>query len=205
VSYLSGIHLLLVLLPGFSTAWIVSALTVTQPRTELDKIIEALVYSFVVYAICVSIFGFPQLETLLVQEAPDSTLIGQAKWYLLASLVLSVLLGLGISWLITNDALTNWLRARGVTARSSRASVWSDVFHTVDGYVIVEFTDGRRLRGWPQHFSDTPDEGSLFLVQASWIRDDGSSVDVEGPGILVTKNLPIQTIMFVSGVPADAE
>jgi hypothetical protein len=200
MSYFSGIHLLLVLLPGFLAAWIVSSLTIGQTRSEFDKVIEALVYSFIVYAICVVIFGFTDLGAFLAQDNFSDSLIQQAKWPILTSLILSVALGLALSWSITNDKITNGLRALGITARSSRASVWSDVFHTVDGYVLIEFDDGRRLMGWPQHFSDTPEDGSLFLTRAAWIEEDNARVEIEGPGILVTKNLPIQTIMFLNGI-----
>jgi hypothetical protein len=75
------------------------------------------------------------------------------------------------------------------------------VFHTVYGYVSIEFGDGRRLRGWPQHFSDTPEEASVFLTRAAWILDDGTAIEIAGPGILVTKNYVIQTIMFLDPVP----
>ena len=72
--------------------------------------------------------------------------------------------------------------------------MWSDVFHDITTFVIIEFTDGRRLRGWPRYFSDTPEEGSIFLEHAAWILDDVTPVEIEGPGILETNNLPIQTI-----------
>jgi len=121
-----------------------------------------------------------------------------AKWNIALALALSILLGLLVSWLVTNDWLTSFLRTCGVTARSSRASVWSDVFHTVEGYALIEFIDGRRLRGWPLHFSDTPDEATLFLTQAAWISDNGALAEIDGPGILITKNYTIQTISFLT-------
>jgi hypothetical protein len=131
--------------------------------------------------------------------------LGPAKWNIALALGTSIVLGIAVSWLVTNDWLTSVLRKLGVTARSSRASVWSDVFHTVEGYALIEFTDGRRLRGWPQHFSDTPEEASLFLAQAAWILDDGEPVEIEGPGVLITKGFPIQTISFLAPIPKTAE
>lgn len=205
---LAGIHILLVLLPGFLTAQIVSFLTVTSQRSELDKVIEALVYSFIIYAACVLILGFPALGILTVEVPADAAVLqnslASAKWNIALTLAMSIVLGLAVSWLVTNDWLTSVLRKFGVTARSSRASVWSDVFHTVDGYALIEFTDGRRLRGWPQHFSDTPEEASLFLTQAAWILDDGAPVEIEGPGVLITKSFPIQTISFLAPIPKTA-
>ena len=127
MSYLTGIHVLLVLLPGFVTAQIVSSLTVTSQRSELDKIIEALVYSFIIYSGCVLILGFPALGILTVEAPANSATLRQsfepAKWNIALALAMSIVLGLAVSWLVTNDWPTSVLRKFGVTARSSRASV----------------------------------------------------------------------------------
>ena len=82
-------------------------------------------------------------------------------------------------------------------------SVWSDVFHDIRAYVFVEFADGRRVRGWPRYFSDTPEEGSIFLEQAAWLREDGTPEEIEGPGMLITRNMPILNFSFVSPVKAN--
>jgi hypothetical protein len=42
-------EVLLILLPGFVTSWILVSLTVRPSQTDFDKIIEALFYSFVIY------------------------------------------------------------------------------------------------------------------------------------------------------------
>src|SRR5579859_1889527 len=47
-----AVQVLLILLPGFVTSRVVLALTVRPSVTDLDKIIEALFYSFAVYVIC---------------------------------------------------------------------------------------------------------------------------------------------------------
>ncbi len=122
-----------------------------------------------------------------------------ARRFIISAFATSALLGLVVSYLVTNDVLTRVLRAIKVTKRSSRISVWGDAFHDIDQFVIVEFTDGRRARGWPRLFSDTPDEASLFHEKASWILDDGTPVDIKGAGLLITKNMGIQTVSFVDG------
>ena len=122
-----------------------------------------------------------------------------ARRFIIWAFVVSTVLGLGVSFLVTKDWLTGVLRKAGITRRSSRISVWSDAFHDIDQFVIVEFTDGRRAQGWPRLFSDTPDEASLFLEKASWILDDGTPVDIKGAGLLITKNMGIQTVSFVDG------
>ena len=175
---LQGLQILLILLPGFVTSWIVLALTVRPPQTELDKIIEALFYSFVTYFLSVLVLGIQPFVVILTQRGGSEMQLGvdvsALRQFVLWSFLISVVMGLVISALNTNDLPTRFLRWAHITRRSSRASVWSDVFHDITAFVIIEFTDGRRLRGWPRYFSDTPEEASLFLERAAWLLDDGT-------------------------------
>lgn len=201
-----GLQILLILLPGFLTSWIVLALTVRPPQTELDKIIEALFCSFVTYFLSILVLDVQPIVVTLTQTDAGQAQLGvdvkAFRQFVFWTFLVAVVLGLGVSFLNTNDIPTRFLRWARITKRSSRATVWSDVFHDITTFVIIDFTDGRRLRGWPRYFSDTPEEGSIFLERAAWILDDGTPVEIEGPGILVTKNLPIQTISFWSGIQA---
>lgn len=163
------LQVLVILLPGFVTARIVQTLTVRSRQTEFDKVIEAFLYSFIVYVIFAVLF--PQL------------VLTDRKGIVVLALI-AIILGLLVSALITNDLPTRFLRWVKVTTKSTRSSVWSDVFHDITQYALVEFKDGRRLIGWPRYFSDTPEEASVFLENAAWVLDDGSSVQIEGPGIL---------------------
>lgn len=202
-----GLQIFLILLPGFLTSWIVLALTVRPPQTELDKIIEALFYSFVTYFLSILILGIQPIVVTVTQTGGSQVQLGidvtAFRQFVFWTFLIALTLGLGISFLNTNDIPTRFLRRARITRRSSRATVWSDVFHDITTFVLIEFTDGRRLRGWPRYFSDTPEEGSIFLEHAAWILDDGTPVEIEGPGILITKNLPVQTISFLSGVRAE--
>ncbi len=197
-----AIQILLILLPGFFCARIVGALTARSQVTDFDKIIEALFYSFFVYFFCVAIMG---ASPILIEPRTGSYWnaiefdLQSARKFIIWAFITSALLGLAVSFLGANDLLTRFLRKIRVTKRSSRISVWSDAFHDIDQFVIVEFTDGRRARGWPRLFSDTPDEASLFLEKAAWILDDGTPVDIRGAGLLITKNMAIQTVSFVNG------
>jgi hypothetical protein len=50
---------LLVLLPGFLCAKLIRWLCPRPQQTEMEKVVDALLYSFVIYAIFVLIFGVP--------------------------------------------------------------------------------------------------------------------------------------------------
>lgn len=196
---------LLILLPGFFTARIVEGLTVRPTETELDKVIEALFYSFLIYFICVAFLGISPLIVHLQKPGTRAIFeldVVELRTFVIYAFVLAASFGLAISYSITNDVLTRLFRFVRITRRTSRTSIWSDVFHDLDEFVLVEFTDGRRVSGWPRLFSDTPEEGSLFLEKAAWILDDGTPVEIDGSGILIIKNLQIQSVAFTGpGVP----
>lgn len=197
----AGLEVLLLLLPGFVTSQIISALIVRPPRTELDKVIEALFYSFVIYSLCLVIPGASPfaIQRSAVGGPQLVANVSGVRDFVLWAFGFSVAFGLFMSYANTNDLFTRVLRWVGFTTRSSRWSTWADVFHDRSGFVIVEFADGRRVRGWPRCVADVPeaDQGIMFLEQASWLLDDGTAIDISGPGILITKNLPIESVSFV--------
>ncbi len=55
----------------------------------------------------------------------------------------------------------------------------------------------RRILGWPRHYSDSAQEGEIFLEKARYLSDTGETKDdvvVAGPGILLTKAAGISHI-----------
>jgi hypothetical protein len=54
-----ALTVLLVLLPGFICAKLIRWLCPRPQQTEMEKVVDALLYSFIVYAIFVLIFGVP--------------------------------------------------------------------------------------------------------------------------------------------------
>jgi hypothetical protein len=180
---------------------------VRPEQTELDKIIESLLYSFVIYVSFIFIFGSSIPGVLNVQD------IGGVKQYsfefqpkpLGELAILSIAVGVLIGIVNTND-LSGWFfRKIHATQRTTRSSVWSDVFHERRGVVLVELGDGRRVMGWVQHYSDDPKESSLFLEKAAWIDDTGEHVAILGGGILITKDLGVKSIEFLDLTVAESK
>jgi hypothetical protein len=195
---LEALAVLLILLPGFLCARIVQALCVRAGQTELDKVVEALLYSFVIYVVfALSVGGLP--VALHVES------VGEAKRYavetkpgaLLILAAIALALSLLVSLSTTQDLHGRLLRRLRVTQRTARSSVWSDVFHMLGGYVQIELADGRNILGWLRYYSDTPEESSLYLEDAAWIGLDGKTVKIPGPGVLLTAQSGIRTIMFL--------
>jgi hypothetical protein len=194
-----ALAILFVLLPGFLTAWTVHFLCFRPEQTELDKVVEALVFSCVIYA---TFFGIRHTSPFNLSGVSDefstknyTDVLGSADLVWLLAIALG--LGLLISASITNDWHMWLLRKLHVTERTARPTIWNDVFHKFSTYVQINFQDGRTLIGKPTFFSDTPDESSVFLTKAAWVKPDGVTVDIPDPGILVMKSMPIESIMFM--------
>jgi hypothetical protein len=140
-----GLSILLVLLPGFVTARIVQGLCVRPAQTELDKFVEALLYSFLVY-VSYS-FWRSQLPVYpIVQEHSDGSRIitpAVSPAGLLLLLGIGVLLGLIVSTSITNDLHGRLFRKVRATQRTTRSSIWSDVFHEMP-IETIQFLSGAR-------------------------------------------------------------
>lgn len=194
-----ALAVLLVLLPGFLAARLVHSFCFRPDQTELDKVVEALLYSFIVYVSYIAIFKSAPVY-VIDQRLSDSTHSYSLSLHatdFLYLLLIAVGLALLVSFSITNDLHMRLARSLKFTERTSRPTIWNDVFYANSGYVQVQFLDGRRILGEILYFSDTPEEASLFLGNAAWIAADNTTTDVPGPGILVTKNMPIETIMFL--------
>lgn len=192
------ITILVVLLPGFFCSRMVQQLCVRRDQTELDKLVQALLYSFLIYVIWASLPVSPPVTLNVVSKGDLTTYSIRANTSSLLSLAgVAVALALLIATSETNDLLGRLLRRLGVTQRTTRPYLWTDVFHVCGGFVQVELEDERSVLGWVRLYSDDPDDRSLFLEHASWVDKNNKKIPIEGPGIYLTKDSGIRTIMFL--------
>jgi hypothetical protein len=119
------------------------------------------------------------------------------RWRLAILTAYAAVLGLAWAWLINHDALLRWLRKGGLTQRSSRSTVWNDIFHVLRGTVQIELKDGRMVRGWLRCYSDEAEDSSFFLEAVSWVGEDGTLYPANGPGTLFTREAGVQFIAFL--------
>jgi hypothetical protein len=186
------------LLPGFLCVRLVQALCVRSKQTELDKIVEALLYSFLIYVTYALFFhSIPLALRVEHWGSADRYFIETDTKSLVLLAVFSIAWALLVAFLSNNDTAFSLLRKVSITQRTSRTSLWSDVFHTLGGYVQVELADGRSVLGWLKYYSDGPDEPSLFLEDAAWVNAGGEPVQIPGPGIMLTKDSGIRNIHFL--------
>jgi hypothetical protein len=164
------IPLLQYLIPGFLTAWIFYSLTAFKRPDTFGQIVQALIFTFVIHG-----------GVLLVQE---TLLWGGNRWGALGewsakadafwSFVLAVSVGLMACYLANNDRLHGWLRARGVTRKTSHPTEWFSAFAGHKRFVVLHFTDERRLYGWPLEWPSEPKDGQFVIQEPAWLDERGN-------------------------------
>jgi hypothetical protein len=197
---LQALLALLVLLPGFVSARLVRMMSARSQQTELERVTEALIFSFFISVVYIALFGVSlplEWSSTISAVGVQHFAVVVHRWRVVALGVLSILLGFGWGVVKGRDLLLRLLRYVKLTERTSRESVWNDVFLSLGGSVQIELADGRMLVGWLARYSDTGDERSLFLEQASWIDEDGKTIPIPGSGILLTEKSEIHFVMFL--------
>ena len=177
-------------------------MSVRSQQTELERIIEALIFSFFTYICYFAIFGpLLPLEWSLSTaasgaETPYNLSVHRSR--LLSLVLISLVLGFGWGYIRGHDLLLKLLRKWKLTQRSSRESVWSDVFLNFRGNVQVGLGDGRSVVGWLEQYAEAGEERTVFLARAAWVAEDGITTEVPGEGyMLLTEKSEIKYVMFL--------
>ena len=192
----------LLLMPGFLSSAVLNALVVRRAKDRAGNIIEALVFSFLIYAILAP-FGRSPVELEVAGTGIYRPTV--APEFLLYAMTLAVGLALLIGYSITNDSHMKLLRKLRITASTARINTWLDILIDQRRYVVVTFTDGRRLFGWPEYYSNDTTEGLLYISDPAWIEDDGNYSDLDVHGILITNKDKMESIMFTHLTPQNAK
>ena len=176
----------------------VQALATRRTQTEVDKVVESLILSFLLYMVTLPFFHY-RLPIAWHAVTPGSNSFEvTVSWGQLAVLgILSLLLGTVYAANINHDWLQSLLRRLKVTERTARSSIWNDVFQQIGGWVQVGLAGDVIVSGWLAYYSDEAEDSSLFLEQAAWIDKDGQERSIDGPGILITKEVGIEYVVFL--------
>jgi Family of unknown function (DUF6338) len=202
---LEALGVFLILLPGFCSAYVVQQLCMRRKQTELDKVVEALLFSFVLFLVTLPFFGYVlpvSWHPVTTSDGTAYTLAPNVK-YLWTLLLLSIIAGAGYAATINRDLALKFFRKIGLTERTARYSIWNDAFQDIPrSYLQAELSDGRIIVGYLRYYSDDPEEASIFLEDAAWLTDEGE-IAIDGPGILLTKEAKIVFISFLDAVVVD--
>ncbi len=162
------IDVLTYLLPGFITAALVYTLTPAPRQIPFERVVQALIFTFLVQVIVVA-----TKVTLLWAGA---FVVPFAPWTedvaLTWSFVWAVVLGLFVAWSANTDRIHRLLRRIGITLQTSYSSEWYGAFCQNRGFVVLHLKGERRLFGWAEEWPSTPGTGHFVVVQGEWLDDD---------------------------------
>ncbi|MEX0730267.1 MAG: DUF6338 family protein [Aquisalimonadaceae bacterium] len=188
-----ALNILFLLMPGFISSRVLDAVITRKSSSISEKIIEALIFSFLIYAISSLVFNWAPL--FIAETTQHAVIYTFSKDYWLISSVLfhSLALPLILGAIIHHDLHTALFRSLKVTDKTSRSSVWQDVYVSEKRHVVVHLNDGRRIYGWPMYFSHDPTDSFIYLFQPAWITKDQKYVEAGTHGILIKNEM----ILFV--------
>ena len=197
---------LLVLLPGFVSARIARSISAPSAQSDVERIIDALIFSFFIYILYLFLFGGTLPIDWSVAPAPShaphySLEVNRLRLAFLC--IAPVLFGLVWGAMQHKDAVLAPLRHWRLTDRTNDVSIWNCDLKEHGGSVQVGLGDGREVVGWLQQYSDIGEERSLFLAKVAWVEEDGSRTLIPGPGILLTDKSEIRYIMFLADTDDD--
>lgn len=188
-----ALQFLIILIPGFISAKILDSLVVRkQDFKDLEIIIQALIFSLLIYTIG-SIIG---INSPIAFDPDNYLILVPQPW----SFVWLILVSVGIAILfavIMNQGWLMWLmRFLKITRKTSKISVWNDVFDTKPHRVIVDFLDGGQVFGWVEYFSDYCENPFIYLAQPQWIKK-GKFENTGLDGLLITPDQKIRFVEFL--------
>jgi hypothetical protein len=201
---LLALQIFLILLPGFSAAYVVQALATRRSQSDLERVIEALVFSFVIYVCYVPLNG-GRLPFHVVADAAgkgDPTVIWEPRqlgWLAVLTVAFALVAVAYIRF--DGNRVFQWLH---LTERTTRNSIWNDVLESeaIRGQPLqVELADGRSVLGNLHYYSDVAEDASIYLTSASWVDAAGNATAIPGSGILLTKNSGIRSVSLLDPAP----
>ena len=187
--------LLTQLLPGFVVAWVVYGLTSFPKPAQFERVIQALIYSFLVAA-------------LVTIEEACLTFLGRIITFgpwdkqseLIASAISALALGLILSYFASNDKFYAFARKRGLTRRTAYPSEWFGAFSEHPRYVTLHIDGNRRITGYPLDWPSDPSVGHFKLIYAAWVNDDRTEVPLDGDHSILIPASKVELVEFLKYV-----
>ena len=167
--------LLTQLMPGFLTAWVVYGLTTYTKPPQFERVVQALIYSFLVNGL-VAI-----LEVVLLFVGKTIKLgIWDKSSEVIASAMIALLLGILLSFYMRNDAFFKLARCLKLTTRTPFPSEWYGAFAVKPRYLVLHLSGGRRISGYPIEWPTEPTVGHFRLTDAAWLDDENTETPLDG-------------------------
>lgn len=189
------LQLLLFLIPGLIASRVYDSLVVRGESKQHGAIIEALIFSMIIYTVFSFFPGAPPVSFNSTTFAINYSPLAFCALLSLATAVPALLAFLSFRGWFLYIA-----RRLGITKKTTGSSTWNDVFNRFDTWITIHFKDGSRIVGYPRFFSDRPGEPCLFLTHPSWLEEKKGKtryVPLDVEGVLITPEMPIEYIYFM--------
>jgi hypothetical protein len=188
--------LLIQLMPGFLTAWVVYGLTTYTKPSQFERLVQALIYSFIVSALVAV------LEPLLLLAG---RFVRLGTWdhsaEVIASALLAISLGLLLSFFMTNDVFFRQARRLGITSRTPFPSEWYGAFATrPPRYVVLHLDGGRRITGYPIEWPTEPAAGHFKLTDAAWLDDQNNQTPLDTNDSILIAAKQVEMVEFLKNI-----
>lgn len=184
--------LLTQLMPGFLTAWVVYGLTTYTKPPQFERVVQALIYSFLVNGVVAAI------EPMLVLAG---RFIRVGTWdqssELIASTVVALILGLALSYCMLNDGFFKFARRLGLTSRTPYPTEWYGAFAQKPRYVVLHLSGSRRLAGYPLEWPTEPYVGHFRITDAAWIDDENNETPLDGDESILIEAKQVEMVEFL--------
>jgi hypothetical protein len=170
-------------------------------QDNVEKIIEALIFSFSIYAM-VNLFAAWKPVVYATKSGDLTTYTFSTDRKFLAILALfTVIVPVATGAILHHDLIMKLLRVLQITDKTARDSLWQDVFIEQKRFLVVHMKDERRIYGWPMYYSNNPKEGFLYLYNPAWIDDDGNYIECGTHGVLIQ----MENIDFIEFIKEKSE
>lgn len=184
--------LLTQLMPGFLTAWVVYGLTTYTKPAQFERVVQALIYSFIINA--------------LVTALERALLLAGQYWQfgtwdrsveLIASAVLAICLGVLLSFFMTNDSFFGLARRLRLTSRTPFPSEWYGAFAIKPSYVVLHLEGSRRISGYPVEWPTEPTSGHFRLTDAAWLDEENKETPLDRDESILIAAKQVEMVEFL--------
>ncbi len=180
------------LLPGFVAAAIFHSLTSHPKPSEIDWIVQALIFTTIVQAIAEAVLWMGRLA--------GSDMLWTTDMEILISVIIAVGVALAAVTMANHDTLHSCLRRIGLTKETAYPSEWySSFYRNSDCYVVLHLQGQRRLYGWPEEWPSRPDQGHFRIAEGEWlVEDEPRRILAEGVLAIVVPAREVEMVEFMS-------
>ena len=155
------------LLPGFIAAWIFYSLTSYSKPSQFERVVQALIFTLFIQALVIT----TKYLSLKIGAYWSAGYWSESS-SLIVSIIIAIMFGVVFSYFANNDKIHKYLRNKGITRETSFPSEWFGSFLNNVTFIVIHFTDERRLYGWPIEWPSEPTSGHFVIADPSWLEKD---------------------------------